>query len=157
MDRSRKAAAAAYGLNVESMSTNGANSIRYSQGEAANGRILVVDPDQAVVEMVRAHFARNGFAVDSCDSSDVLYNTELDQYRLLIIDLGIDDNNGLGVIAQIKQSDSTLDIPVIACSTRMSPTTIINALNNGADDYLLKPFSLRELMARANSLLRRWR
>lgn len=139
------------------MNINGANSVKYSAGEAGKGRILVVDPDEAVVELVRTHFALNGFAVDSCDSSDVLYNTELDQYRLLIIDLGIDDNNGLGVIAQIKQSEDTLDIPVIACSTRMSPTTIINALNNGADDYLLKPFSLRELLARANSLLRRHR
>ncbi len=115
----------------------------------------MVDSDEAVVEMVRAHFALSGFAVDSCDTSDSLYDTELDGYRLFIIDLGIDDNGGLSVIAQIKQSDDTRDIPVIACSTRMSPTTIINALNNGADDYLLKPFSLRELLARANSLLRR--
>lgn len=137
------------------MNLNGANSITISDYPAENGRILVVDPDEAVVEMVRAHFSLNGFAVDSCDSSDVLFNTELEQYRLLIIDLGIDDNNGLSVISQIKQSENTFDIPVIACSTRMSPTTIINALNNGADDYLLKPFSLRELLARANSLLRR--
>lgn len=137
------------------MNIIGANSIKYAETEGSNGRILVVDPDEAVVEMVRAHFALNGFAVDSCDSSDVLYNTELEVYKLLIIDLGIDDNNGLSVIAQIKQSEATFDIPVIACSTRMSPTTIINALNNGADDYLLKPFSLRELLARANSLLRR--
>lgn len=122
-----------------------------------NGRILVVDSDEAFVDMVRAQFAGNGFAVDCCDSSEELYNTELEQYKLLIIDLGIDDNSGLGVIAQIKQSEATYDIPVIACSTRMSPTTIINALNNGADDYLLKPVSLRELLARANSLLRRHR
>lgn len=137
------------------MNFNGAHPVKYSETGAGSGRILVVDPDEAVVEMVRAHFAVHGFAVDSCDSSDALYNTELEQYSLLIIDLCIDDNNGLGVIAQIKQSEDTAVIPVIACSTRMSPTTIINALNNGADDYLLKPFSLRELLARANSLLRR--
>lgn len=141
--------------NNRPMSINGANSIKYSEAEGPSGRILVVDPDEAVVEMVRAHFALNGFAVDSCDTSDALYNAELDEYRLFIIDLGIDDNGGLSVISQIKQSDNTCDIPVIACSTRISPTTIINALNNGADDYLLKPFSLRELLARANSLLRR--
>lgn len=139
------------------MNINGANPITYSDAEARNGRILVVDSDEVFVDMVRAHFAGNGFAVDSCDTSDILYSTELDLYRLLIIDLGIDDNNGLSVIAQIKQSEATYDIPVIACSTRMSPTTIINALNNGADDYLLKPVSLRELLARANSLLRRHR
>lgn len=64
-----------------------------------NGRILVVDSDEAFVDMVRAQFAGNGFAVDCCDSSEELYNTELEQYKLLIIDLGIDDNSGLGVIA----------------------------------------------------------
>lgn len=137
------------------MNFYGENSIFYSDAEAPQGRIFIVDPDDAVVEMVRSHFVAAGFAVDSCKSSDALFNLELDDYCLMIIDLGVDDNSGLSVIAQIKQSENTFDIPVIACSTRMSPTTIINALNNGADDYLIKPFSVRELMARANSLLRR--
>ena len=59
------------------------------------------------------------------------------------------------IIEQVKQSSGRENMPVIACSRRMTPSVIVAALNAGADDYVLKPFSLRELIARVHAVLRR--
>ena len=61
----------------------------------------------------------------------------------------------MDIVEQIKQRRETARMGVIACAVNMSPSAIINALNSGADDYLIKPFSVRELMARVRAVLRR--
>ncbi len=92
---------------------------------------------------------------DWCNTSEELYNIDVDLYRLVVVDLEIEDNQGISLIEQVKQTSGRDNIPVIACSRRMTPSTIVAALNAGADDYVLKPFSLRELMARVHAVLRR--
>lgn len=119
------------------------------------GRILVVDPDLRIFEMIQSHFGHDGFIVDSCQSTAEFYSVDLTSYNLVIIDLNIDDDSGMDIVEQIKQRRETARMGVIACAVNMSPSAIINALNSGADDYLIKPFSVRELMARVRAVLRR--
>ena len=115
-----------------------------SDQSASPGRILVVDADEHISTTIKTQFAPEGFEVDWCNTSEELYNIDVDLYRLVVVDLEIEDNQGISLIE-----------PVIACSRRMTPSTIVAALNAGADDYVLKPFSLRELMARVHAVLRR--
>lgn len=119
------------------------------------GKILVVDSDHEMIELMRVNFGREGFEIVGCDKADDLYSLDLDDYRIMVIDLGINDGDGLSIIEQVKQTESVASLPIIATSVNLSPTQIITALNAGADDYLLKPYSLRELMARIRSVLRR--
>lgn len=93
--------------------------------------------------------------MECCLTGDETYNIDLSQYKVILLDLSIDDNSGLGLVEQIKQIYDPGEVAVIAYSIKMSPETIIQALNAGADDYLIKPFSIRELKARVKSVLRR--
>lgn len=125
-----------------------------SKNSAAVRRILVVDTDVNITDIIRSQFAGGDYIVDECRSTRQLFSIELSGYSLIIIDLDIDNNSGLGIVEQIRQRPETSRVGVIATSVNMSPATIINALSAGADDYLLKPFSMRELQARARSIIR---
>lgn len=122
---------------------------------AAPGRILVVDADDQISTTIKTQFAPEGFEVDWCGSSAELYNIDVDLYSLVVVDIEIEENQGISLIEQLKQTSGRDNMPVIACSRRMSPSIVVAALNAGADDYVLKPFSLRELMARVHAVLRR--
>lgn len=120
------------------------------------GRILAIDSDSTICEMIRTHFGPEGFSVDYCTAYEDLFSINVGEYALVIISLDLDDADyALGLVEQIKQHSASARTGVITCSAKMSPATVIDSLNAGADDYLLKPYSLRELMARVRAVLRR--
>lgn len=117
-------------------------------------KILLVEDDVQVGEAVKYALVKSGYAVNWVMDGDAAVTTfELDQYSLVLLDLGLPYKSGYQVLKYIRASNDSL--PVIIITARDSVTDKIKGLDGGADDYLVKPFSLDELNARIRAILRR--
>jgi DNA-binding response OmpR family regulator len=115
--------------------------------------ILVVDDDIDLVDVVRSALEREGFAVDdAADGATALDKIADDTPELVVLDLGLPKVRGLDVLRQVRADHA---VPVIVLSGRSDEADRIIGLELGADDYVVKPFSPRELVARVRSVLRR--
>lgn len=117
-------------------------------------RVLVLEDDPAVSEVVESYLRRDGFVPAVCDSvASALESLHDFKPTIMILDLGLPDGSGLDVL---REAASAADrIPAIILSGRGEESDRIVGLELGADDYMTKPFSPRELMARLRALLRR--
>lgn len=117
-------------------------------------RILISEDDAALAEALRFALTQAGFAVDCVDNGlaadEALKNAV---FGLLILDLGLPKLDGLEVLRRLRRRNDAL--PVLILSGREQPEEKVAGLDLGADDYLVKPFSLSELQARVRALLRR--
>jgi two-component system phosphate regulon response regulator PhoB len=117
--------------------------------------ILVVDDDIDLVDVVRSALEREGFAVDDAgDGETALDKIAGDAPELVVLDLGLPKVRGLDVLRQVRTDNP---VPVIVLSGQGDEAARIIGLELGADDYVVKPFSPRELVARVRSVLRRTR
>ena len=118
-------------------------------------RILITEDDAALAEALQFSLAQSGYAVDwvanGAAADDVLKD---DVFGLLILDLGLPKLDGFEVLRRLRRRNASL--PVLILSGRENPEEKVLGLDLGADDYLVKPFSLSELQARVRALLRRW-
>jgi DNA-binding response OmpR family regulator len=115
--------------------------------------ILVVDDEAALVEAVRARLVSEGYAVRvAADGRSALAAIEAERPDLVVLDLMLPGMDGLEVCREIQKRDW---VPVLMLTARTSETDKIAGFAVGADDYLTKPFSLRELAARVRAILRR--
>jgi DNA-binding response OmpR family regulator len=116
-------------------------------------RILVIDDDPSVHDVVRAYLERDGYIVYSAMSGrDGLDLTRLKQPSLIVLDLMLPDVGGEQICADVRRRS---DVPILMLSAVGSPEDRVAGFGLGADDYLVKPFSPRELVARVKALLRR--
>jgi len=117
-------------------------------------RILVTEDDQALSEALRFALTQAGYDVD-CVADGTASDKALREgaFRLLILDLGLPDFDGFEVLRRLRRHNSTL--PVLILSGREKPEDKVMGLDLGADDYLVKPFIIAELLARVRALLRR--
>lgn len=121
--------------------------------EKANGRILVVDDEVKIVEAVCAYLENSGYSVMTAfDGEQALDQFEKMNPDLVILDLMLPKLSGEQVCSMIRKKSM---IPIIMLTAKVTEKDKINGLNIGADDYIVKPFSPRELVARVASLLRR--
>jgi len=115
--------------------------------------ILVVDDDAAIRDLVREYLAEHDYQVSVADSAaemdKVLAGEPVD---LVILDLKLPDEDGLAIARRLRES---LDLPIIILTGRKEEADRVMGLELGADDYVTKPFSQRELMARIKAVLRR--
>jgi len=119
-------------------------------------RALVVEDDPDIVELVTLYLSNEGFAVDSVgDGREALQRARGRPYDLLILDLQLPGMDGLSLCAQLRREGSAKDVPVVMLTARGDETDRIVGLEMGADDYVVKPFSPKELVARVRALFRR--
>jgi DNA-binding response OmpR family regulator len=118
--------------------------------------ILVVDDDAKIVRLVRTYLERDGFSVvTAADGPAALDAIERHRPALVILDLMLPELDGRAVIRAVRRDDEAAATPILIVSARGSTVDRIAGLEDGADDYLAKPFSLAELVLRVKSILRR--
>lgn len=118
-------------------------------------RILVVDDEETLCEALRFNLEAAGFDVDTALSAEDALAMELSAYSLILLDIMMGDISGIQFASIIKKRSSTSHIPIIFCTARDSEDDMISGLELGADDYITKPYSVRNVIARIKSVLRR--
>ena len=119
----------------------------------AGERILIVDDEAHIVDLVRMYLERDGFRVDSAaDGAQGLRLIAEQRPALVILDIMLPEVNGLEVCRRVRAES---DVPIVMLTARGEEMDKVLALELGADDYMVKPFSARELVARMHAILRR--
>lgn len=122
----------------------------------AKRRILIVDDEEDLVELVSYNLKKEGFAVDSAnDGESALKKIRREGYDLLVLDLMLPGLQGLEMCRIIRNDQKTAGLPVIMLTAKGEEVDKILGLEIGADDYVTKPFSPKELIARIKAVLRR--
>lgn len=114
----------------------------------------MIDNDTELTDLIHSHFTQEGLIVDVYPNIYDLYNVDLTEANLMLIDIAMGNNAGLAAVEQAKQDPMLAHMGVIAYADSMLENLTVAALTVGADDYLLKPFTMRELSARVKSVLR---
>jgi len=119
-------------------------------------QILIVEDEKPIREMIAFGLRRAGFEVREAEDSRAARNAVADQRPdLLLVDWMLPDTSGLELTRALKRDAATRDLPIIMLTARVEEADKVAGLDGGADDYITKPFSPRELLARVNALLRR--
>jgi len=122
----------------------------------ASKQILIVEDEQPIREMIAFGLRRAGFTVREAEDCRSARAALVDQRPdLILVDWMLPDNSGLELTRALKRERETRDLPIIMLTARAEETDKIAGLDGGADDYVTKPFSPRELIARVNAVLRR--
>ena len=118
-------------------------------------KILVVDDEDTICEVIKLNLELEGFTVDTANSAEEVLTKELTDYRLFILDVMMGEMSGFELASHIRQNQGTKNIPIIICTAKDREEDLVEGFNRGIDDYIRKPFSMRELVLRVKSVLRR--
>ena len=121
----------------------------------AKYRILVVDDEESLCEILQFNLEVEGYEVDVANSAEQALGMHPERYSLILLDVMMGEISGFKMAQMLKSNPDTANIPVIFCTARDTEDDTVAGLNLGADDYIAKPFSIREVLARVRSVLRR--
>ena len=125
---------------------------------AAQATVLIIEDEADVLELIRYHLTKAGFrALIARDGKTGLEKAQSAGPDVIVLDLMLPEMRGEDVCRELKSAESTASIPVIMLTAKVQPEERIAGLEMGADDYVAKPFSPRELVLRVEALLRRLR
>ena len=118
-------------------------------------RILVVDDEEDLCEILKFNLENEGYGVDTANSAEEALKMDLSQYHLLLLDVMMGEISGFRMANMLKKEKDTTHIPIIFITAKDSENDTSTGFNLGADDYISKPFSIREVMVRVKAVLRR--
>ena len=118
-------------------------------------RILVVDDEESLCEILKFNLEKEGYDVTTALSAEEALALNLADFDLMILDIMMGELSGFGLARILRKRHETAETPIIFCTALDSEADKIKGLDIGADDYISKPFSLAEVMARVRSVLRR--
>lgn len=121
----------------------------------ATERILIVDDEETLCEVLKLNLENEGYDVDIAFSAEQALTYDLKQYSLILLDIMMGEISGIKMAKMMKADVTTADIPIIFCTARDSEDDMVMGLNLGADDYIMKPYTVRNVIARVKSVLRR--
>ena len=120
-----------------------------------NHRILVVDDEQDLCEILKFNLETEGYEVETAGSAEEALTLALTSFDLLLLDVMMGEMSGFALARKLKSEESTKDIPIIFLTARDTENDPVTGFNLGADDYISKPFSIREVLVRVRAVLRR--
>lgn len=118
-------------------------------------RILIVDDEETLCEVLRLNLENEGYDVDTALSAEEALQLDLKKYSLILLDIMMGEISGIRFAKMLKADISTAGIPIIFCTARDSEDDMVQGLNLGADDYITKPYTIRNVIARVKTVLRR--
>lgn len=118
-------------------------------------KILVVDDEEGIREGLRGYLDLEGYRVDSAENAEEALAKGISGYDLLLLDVMMDGMSGFELAAKLKQSEATSHIPIIFLTAKDNEEDMVAGLRLGADDYIAKPFSMKNVMARIEAVMRR--
>lgn len=118
-------------------------------------RILVVDDEDDLCEILKFNLENEGYWVDTANSAEEALKMDLASYDLLLLDVMMGEISGFKMASMLKKNKATAQIPIIFITAKDTENDTVTGFNLGADDYISKPFSLREVLARVKAVLRR--
>lgn len=118
-------------------------------------RILVVDDEEDLCEILKFNLENEGYEVDTANSAEEALKMDIPRYHLILLDVMMGEISGFKMANLLKKDKKTAGVPIIFITAKDTENDTVTGFNLGADDYISKPFSLREVLARVKAVLRR--
>ena len=118
-------------------------------------RILIVDDEETLCEVLQLNLENEGYDVDIAFSAEQALPLDLPSYSLILLDIMMGEISGIKMAKMLKSNTKTANIPIIFCTAKDTEDDMVMGLNLGADDYIAKPYTVRNVVARVKSVLRR--
>ena len=118
-------------------------------------RILVVDDEEDLCEILKFNLENEGYEVDTANSAEEAMKMDISSYHLILLDVMMGEISGFKMANILKKDKKTAKVPIIFITAKDTENDTITGFNLGADDYISKPFSLREVIMRVKAVLRR--
>ena len=120
-----------------------------------NYRILVVDDEEDLCEILKFNLETEGYTVETANSAEEALEKDISSFHLLLLDVMMSGMSGFALSKKLKENPAIANIPIIFLTARDTENDMVTGFNLGADDYISKPFSMREVLVRIRAVIRR--